>query len=614
MKTNILIFSGGSGSNLLIEYLKKIPNLDITIIVNAYDNGKSTGVLRKNINNFLGPSDIRKNIEILCDDVNLKELLNIRTTTNDIGNFLNSIIDDEIELISNDINKFVLSLSIDKYLKFKKLFCHKKIIKKLIKLLPNNNSISLGNFLFSVLFLLNKDFNKSVNEFNNFFLKQNRRVFNVNCGENLYLKAKTESGLYLNEENIVDIKCKKEKIIDIFLIDQKKQEKIPKINKDIKKYIINSDIIIYAPGTQFSSLYPTYLTNDLYSTIRNNKKAVKILITNILRDNDFYNYNSNDLINLFFKYFQKYIRVKINKNALVTHTLINTNSIRNNEYLYFDKDKKSIKNIKNIFYNLKDKYNKHSANLIFYNLAKSIKTKKTNQLVIKNKISIIIFNYINDKKKLKYILDKFTKDFIEYEIEFIVIQKQSFSKSNFSERTKYIPIKNFTEHDFYETALNKCFGDYILCYTNNDNYYQSDCLRIFNYFKLNKISILMGNRTHFYQFGKKNYNSFIRHFISKYGGFIISILIFIFLNRNVSDYFSGMKIFDRNTLETIKSSNSKKTKLNNIKLLIEAIKLDVDVDQVNIKYSRKNNAFEFFTNFSKGIYAIYYILLGRFFT
>ena len=160
MKTNILIFSGGSGSNLLIEYLKKIPNLDITIIVNAYDNGKSTGVLRKSISNFLGPSDIRKNIEILCDDVNLKKLLSIRTTTNNISNFLNSIIDDEIELISNDINKFVLSLSIDEYLKFKKLFCHKQIIRKLIKLLPDNNSISLGNFLFSILFLLKRDFNK----------------------------------------------------------------------------------------------------------------------------------------------------------------------------------------------------------------------------------------------------------------------------------------------------------------------------------------------------------------------------------------------------------------------------------------------------------------------
>ena len=43
------------------------------------------------------------------------------------------------------------------------------------------------------------------------FLKQKRRVFNVNCGENLYLKAKTGSGLYLNEENIVDTKCKKKK-------------------------------------------------------------------------------------------------------------------------------------------------------------------------------------------------------------------------------------------------------------------------------------------------------------------------------------------------------------------------------------------------------------------
>ena len=165
----------------------------------------------------------------------------------------------------------------------------------------------------------------------------------MNCGENLYLKAKTESGIYLNEENIVDIRCKKEKIIDIFLIDHKNQEKIPKINKDIKKYIINSDLIIYAHSTQFSSLYPTYLTKDLYSMIRNNKKAIKILITNILKDNDFYNYNSNDLINLFFNYFQKYIRAQINKNALVTHTLINTNSIRNNGIYILIKIKRVLK-------------------------------------------------------------------------------------------------------------------------------------------------------------------------------------------------------------------------------------------------------------------------------
>ena len=612
MKTNILIFSGGTGSNLLIEYLKKIPDLDITIVVNAYDNGMSTGILRRKINNFLGPSDIRKNVEILCDSENLKKLLKIRTTSRKIENLMYSIMDDKKEIIPKELKNIILSLSINKYLNFKKLFCHKLIIQTLVKELPKKDPISLGNFLFTTLFLIKKDFNESVEIFNNFFLNKNQRVININNGENLYLKAKTKSNKLLNEEEIVDARFKNEEIIDIYLNDRNEIEKIPKINKSLKKFLTNTNLIIYSPGTQFSSLYPSYLTSELYSTIKKNKKALKILITNILKDNDFYNYNSNDLINFFFHYFQKYQKKKIDKNSLVTHFLINTNSMEDDDYLYFNKNSRKIKNIKYILYNLKDKYNKHSANLIFYNLSRSINNKITKSLIVKNKISIIIFNYINDSKKLENILNKFASDFDQYEIEYLIIQKENYSQTLIFERAEYISIKNFNESDFYDLSLNKCFGDYIICYTNNDNYFQSDCLRLFNYFRLNKLSILFGNRSNFYQFGNKNYNSFLRHFISKYGGFVISVLIFIFLNRNVSDYFTGLKIYDRNFLESIRLNNKKRLKLNNIKLLIEAIRLEVNVDQVDIKYKRVNNASEFFTNFSRGIYTIYYILVGRF--
>ena len=224
MKTNILIFSGGSGSNLLIEYLKKIPDLDITIVVNAYDNGMSTGILRKKINNFLGPSDIRKNVEILCDNENLKKLLKIRTTSRKIENLLYSIMDDKKEIITKELKNIILSLSINKYLSFKKLFCHKSIIQTLVKKLPKKDHISLGNFLFTTLFLIKKDFNESVEIFNNFFLNKNQRVININNGENLYLKAKTKSNKLLNEEEIVDARFKNEEIIDIYLNDRNEIE------------------------------------------------------------------------------------------------------------------------------------------------------------------------------------------------------------------------------------------------------------------------------------------------------------------------------------------------------------------------------------------------------
>ena len=44
---NILIFNGGRGANTIIKSLKKIKDANISSVVNAYDDGKSTGEIRK---------------------------------------------------------------------------------------------------------------------------------------------------------------------------------------------------------------------------------------------------------------------------------------------------------------------------------------------------------------------------------------------------------------------------------------------------------------------------------------------------------------------------------------------------------------------------------------
>src|SRR5574344_1585355 len=61
---NISILSGGSGNTALLEGLSnrlKGDNVNIDIVINAYDSGKSTGICRK-VTNTLGVSDIRKNL------------------------------------------------------------------------------------------------------------------------------------------------------------------------------------------------------------------------------------------------------------------------------------------------------------------------------------------------------------------------------------------------------------------------------------------------------------------------------------------------------------------------------------------------------------------------
>src|SRR5580692_8714245 len=64
-RISLVLFSGGSGTQSITEALLKHPQISLTILINAYDDGHSTGRLRRFIPGMLGPSDVRKNINRL---------------------------------------------------------------------------------------------------------------------------------------------------------------------------------------------------------------------------------------------------------------------------------------------------------------------------------------------------------------------------------------------------------------------------------------------------------------------------------------------------------------------------------------------------------------------
>src|SRR5262245_25279985 len=59
---NIVQFSGGRGTKALTRAFLRRNHSHLVSVVNAYDDGKSTGAIRR-IFRMLGPSDIRKNQE-----------------------------------------------------------------------------------------------------------------------------------------------------------------------------------------------------------------------------------------------------------------------------------------------------------------------------------------------------------------------------------------------------------------------------------------------------------------------------------------------------------------------------------------------------------------------
>ena len=68
-KAPMTVFSGGTGSNRFATGLLKQGASNVTMLLNAYDDGKSTGDIRRNFD-VLGPSDIAKNLVVLIKSKN----------------------------------------------------------------------------------------------------------------------------------------------------------------------------------------------------------------------------------------------------------------------------------------------------------------------------------------------------------------------------------------------------------------------------------------------------------------------------------------------------------------------------------------------------------------
>ncbi|MEV4835366.1 2-phospho-L-lactate transferase CofD family protein [Nonomuraea sp. NPDC049486] len=67
-RTAVTLFSGGRGGAGIARGLLRTPGVDLTLVINGYDNGRSTGALRRYLPGMLGPSDFRKNLLVHLDD------------------------------------------------------------------------------------------------------------------------------------------------------------------------------------------------------------------------------------------------------------------------------------------------------------------------------------------------------------------------------------------------------------------------------------------------------------------------------------------------------------------------------------------------------------------
>ena len=324
---NVVIINGGRGASSIIPEILNNPQFKLTSIVNAYDDGKSTGRIR-NFFNMLGPSDIRKVQELMIPNTIeqnqiIRDLFNFRypegTSYDDAIKSIMMIINEskysflDSDISSKNINQFIKS-SLAKFIDYLLLY------KSISKVTFDFNDCSIMNCIYAGAFLNN---NRNID----LVAQQVEKCFSLSGSviptniEDKYLVGLRENGEVLySEAEIVELRSSV-KIKKIYLLDHplkanllsdvsiQNRENYLELNKSYVEATENSvaalkmaDIIIYSSGTQHSSLYPTYMTSGIPEAITKNTSAKKYFITNIGEDYETPGYKASDFIKGALKY------------------------------------------------------------------------------------------------------------------------------------------------------------------------------------------------------------------------------------------------------------------------------------------------------------------------
>jgi len=293
----ITIITGGSGSEDIQKGLYKIsPYLEVNLIINGYDDGKSTGVLRRLFPGTLGISDFRKNqvleYKLINGNTPIYNLLNHRFTSDEPYKYIikyinNTEMNSQLKQFFLENTQYFFNLSFSKQIEYNDFSFMNIIYCSLLH--KNNNDIEI------VCSIIKKEFRLK----NNIYL---------NSPDVLILNGITKKGnILVDEDSIVNFTDKTDKIIDVFFEPLKP---FPILNKNTEEILLNSDIIIFSCGTQFSSLIPTYKT-ELFKEVIEKSKASKYLILNADYDKDIINYTGDELLDKINEYLPLLSDIKI---------------------------------------------------------------------------------------------------------------------------------------------------------------------------------------------------------------------------------------------------------------------------------------------------------------
>jgi 2-phospho-L-lactate transferase/gluconeogenesis factor (CofD/UPF0052 family) len=365
---NVVTINGGRGAASIIPQIVSREGLSVTSIVNAYDDGKSTGEIR-NFFQMLGPSDIRKVQELLLpkNDSNFAEHLRLFQyrfplgcsrieAIHNLSIFANT---DAINLLDINLFNVKVKIAIKKFIK--EFLDNLSIIERVSKREFVFSDCSLMNCIYAGAFVIfNRNLEDAVIYIDKLFQLQgsvlpssieNKVLTGLrDNGEMLYSEAEIvelRSNALIEQVYLLDL-APNRIYFDSLSIDEKrfylnKHQSFVRISNGVELAIKSADIIIYSAGTQHSSLYPTYLSSGLSEAIANSG-AFKVFITNIGADYETPFYKASDYINGAFRYLSMSKQRRYIMQDFFDLNIINISNLKSDE-TYVDYDPEAFVNI-----------------------------------------------------------------------------------------------------------------------------------------------------------------------------------------------------------------------------------------------------------------------------
>jgi 2-phospho-L-lactate transferase/gluconeogenesis factor (CofD/UPF0052 family) len=359
---NVVIFNGGRGASMVIPELLKRQGLHITSVVNAYDDGKSTGEIRRFFG-MLGPSDIRKVQELMLpmDDPDYEAKLQMFRYRFAIDCGREAVLA-ELKSFSEAINTDLVGVSIHCVTVNSALrACITEFLSALVDIEHvlgerfDFSDCSIMNCIYAGAFLLSNRNIEQATLFIDRLFKLRGTVLPTSIEDKKLMALRENGQILYRESEIVELRSNV-RIERIYLLDKLLDKtRFETLTTAEKRYYLDrhhcyvgvspavkfalqqADIIIYSAGTQHSSLYPTYMSVGLAQTIADNKSAFKVFLTNIGADYETPSYKASDYIHGAYRYLNLSDSRHYDMDELFDVVLVNNSRLKADEtYVEFD--------------------------------------------------------------------------------------------------------------------------------------------------------------------------------------------------------------------------------------------------------------------------------------